>query len=77
MSAGGFMATQSALEKYLFLWLEDFAKAYDSFPRGKGPKFYWDDQLALRRLHREHFPNIRVDSLSKIFTRRDDKINQL
>ena len=77
LSAGGFMSTLKGLEKFLFLWLMDHAIQYDRAERNKTDgrliQFGWDDQLALRGLHMQHHPAIKVDTLSKIFTRRDDR----
>ena len=40
-------------------------------------KIIWDDQLALRELHRRKYPRIKVDTLSLVFTVMDVYMNDL
>ena len=76
-SAGGFMASVTTLEKYLVLWLMDYDIRFDAAERNKTDgsviNFKWDDQMALRGLHKRLHPAMKVDTLSKIFTRRDER----
>ena len=37
----------------------------------------WHDQASMRRMHKEHYPKIKVDSLCKIFIRNDELMGYL
>ena len=73
------MATLNSMEVFLTLWLDDYARELKihTEKNGSAKGFHWDDQMALRRLHKRLHPRVKVDTLSKVFTRRDERIAEL
>lgn len=67
ISAGGFMGRVENMSDYLELML--------GVDCGKGPKY--NDQYALRVIHRKLYPRVKVDSLSLVMTRRDQYFRKL
>lgn len=67
-SGAGMMGRPADLARLLRRMLE----MGDAVWRGR-----FDDQLALKRLHREEYPSVKVDSLSRVMTRGDKFMNRL
>ncbi|CAM9249358.1 unnamed protein product [Choristocarpus tenellus] len=77
LSAGGYMAKRETLMPYLKILREDYRQYKEpggdvAYPQNRWGNRVWDDQLAWRRLHVKFYPNIQVDSLSLIFSRKDN-----
>ncbi len=75
-SAGAFMATVDNMERFMLLLLQDYDEQRSLRVKRIGTVI-WDDQLALRELHRRWYPRIKVDTLSLVFTVQDDNIYNL
>jgi len=69
LSSGAFMARVSDAIFYLREWENDW--------RSHGEKKDWDDQTGLRRVHRKYYPRFKVDTLARVWTRCDTKMDCL
>lgn len=67
LSAGGYVAEVAALVPYL----ETIATAYRGGSSRAEYGGHFNDQRAWRRLHKKHYPRLRVDSRSMVFKRYD------
>ena len=57
---------------YVNAWLRDWNQR-----RGKRAKRTWDDQEALKKLHLVHYPRVKVDTLTKVFSKRGKEMTTL
>lgn len=76
------MAPLDKAEEYLQLWINFYRKARLKFElsyKGKNARkrFRWNDQRALRNLHQEQYPRMKVDTLTKVFSRNDEFLHEL
>lgn len=71
------MASPSSMEYYMRLLQADYSLGLSTRTKARTGEVIWDDQLALRKIHLSHYPRVKVDSLAKIFARKDDKMNEL
>lgn len=69
LSSGAFMARVSDAIFYLKEWENDWIS--------HGSKKNWDDQTGLRRVHKKYYPRFKVDTLARVWTRCDTKMDCL
>ena len=62
---------------YQMSYVSSFCREQKSLRVKRVGKIIWDDQLALRELHRRKYPRIKVDTLSLVFTVMDVYMNEL
>lgn len=67
LNAGGLIGRRQALSEFL----DEIIRGYEEKAPWVMYRGEFDDQLAWRHLHREHYPRIKVDYLSLIFKRFD------
>ena len=57
---------------YVNQWLRDYKQR-----KWKNGKRRWDDQGALKKVHFVHYPRVKVDTLTKVFSKRGPEMAEM